>query len=206
MRYVYASVMAGALICLAPAAAAAQGSLDGFGGLSINRIGTFDGSSVPVDFGGRLAVDLGSRVQAIGEVGRMGNMLPGPADLLLSFTPVDVRVRAWYGEGGFRLLGSPRSAVSPYLEGTAGVARLDLSLSGVSPAVNTATRLAFSLLDRTEPLVSAGGGVLVRSGPIEVDLGYRYKQILANDVVATFVGAGQGLRAHQVRFGLGVRF
>lgn len=206
MRYLYVAILAGAVVGLTPRGASAQGSVDGFGGLSLNRIGSFGSSSAPVDFGGRVAMDLHPHVQLVGEVGRIGNLLPTTSELLLSFTPIDVRVPAFYGEAGVRVIASPRSSVSPYVEGSAGFARLDFKIDGVSTIVSTASRLALSVVDRTDPIASVGGGVLVRRGPLVVDLGYRYKQILGSSMIDALVGPGQPLQAHQVRVGVGVRF
>ena len=48
----------------------------------------------------------------------------------LGFTRIDVTASAFYGEGGVRLLAGSRSAVSPYVEGTAGVAHLRFGAAG----------------------------------------------------------------------------
>ena len=50
------------------------------------------------------------------------------------------------------------------------------------------------------------GGVLMQAGPLQVDLGYRYKKIVANSVLSNVIGVGQDMQSHQVRFGAGVRF
>jgi opacity protein-like surface antigen len=62
------------------------------------------------------------------------------------------------------------------------------------------------MVDTRDPMFGAGGGVLMRAGPLQVDLGYRYKRIVANSVLSSVLGAGQDLEAHQVRFGVGARF
>jgi hypothetical protein len=133
-------------------------------------------------------------------------VLPATTDLLLDQLPVDVRVSAVYGEGGLRLSPAPRSAVSPYVEATAGVARLDIGVTGLGVTMDAVTRAALGLVPRTEPIAGVGGGVRLQGGPLSLDLGYRYKQILGNSVVTTVLGAGQELHAHQVRVGVGVRF
>jgi opacity protein-like surface antigen len=56
-------------------------------------------------------------------------------------------------------------------------------------------------------MVGAGGGVIVQGGPLSVDLGYRYKRILADSGLATAFALGtDGFTVNQVRVGLGVRF
>jgi opacity protein-like surface antigen len=68
------------------------------------------------------------------------------------------------------------------------------------------TRTALSLLDSTDPIAGFGGGVMFRGGPLLIDVGYRYKQIFSDSLVGAVLSAGQDLRSHQVRFGMGVRF
>jgi hypothetical protein len=206
MRCASALVLGLSLVLVTPRLSAAQGSVDGFGALSLNRFSSLDGSSLPLDFGGRVSVDLVPGVQAVGEFGRIGNVLPTVIDLPLSLLPFDVRASAFYGEGGVRFLGAPRSAVTPYLEATAGIARVNFHVGGLGPTADTFTRAALNLFDRTDPIAGAGAGVMFRGGPVLVDVGYRYKQIFADSLVGTLLSAGQGLRSHQVRFGLGVRF
>jgi hypothetical protein len=62
------------------------------------------------------------------------------------------------------------------------------------------------MLRSTEPIIGVAGGVLVRGGPVEADVGYRYKQVAGGDSFASLLAVGQNLRTHQVRFGIGVRF
>jgi hypothetical protein len=194
------------LILVTPHSSAAQGSIDGFGALSLNQFSSLEGSSLPFDFGARVSVDLIPSIQAIGEFGRIGNVLPTITDLPLSFLPFDVRASAFYGEGGVRFLAAPRSAVTPYVEASAGIARVSLNVGGLGPTADVVTRAALNFLDSTEPIAGVGGGVMFRGGPLVIDVGYRYKQIFANSLVGTVLSAGQGLRSHQVRFGMGVRF
>jgi opacity protein-like surface antigen len=132
-------------------------------------------------------------------------MLPTlSAGLLSAVTPYDVSVSAFYGEGGIRLLAAPGSGVNPYVEATAGVARLSPHVSGFGSSA-AAISLGLGFLHSTEPILGVGGGLLLRSGPVVADVGYRYKQV-AGDLFANVLAAGQNLRAHQVRFGIGVRF
>lgn len=193
-----------ALSWLAPASALAQGrtnSAGGFGSISLA-----EASASRAGFGGSVAFDLTPNIQAIGEVGRIGDVLPSTTARLLAFTPFDVHVSAFYGEGGVRFLASPGSAVTPYGEATAGIARLRTGFSGSGSRVDAIVGSALRLFDRTEPMAGIGGGVLFRGGPVLVDLGYRYKQVFAGSSLASLLAGGSDIRSHQVRVGLGVRF
>ena len=124
IRLTLASALA--LCVLTPAAARAQGAAPeriggvvGFGGMTI------DASSSSPNLGGTLTVALTPNVHVVGEVGRLGNVLPSLSDSL--FSTVGVKASALYGEGGVRVLVAPRAIVSPYVEATAGVARIDVS-------------------------------------------------------------------------------
>jgi hypothetical protein len=194
-------------LSLAPAAADAQdrtASAVAFGGASLNAFST---SPSKIDFGVNVGKELTPNIQAIGEFGRIGEMLPSlSAGLLSAFTPYDVGVSAFYGEGGVRLLAAPDSGVNPYIEATAGIARMTPHVSGFGSSTDAVTSLGLNFLRTTEPLLGVGGGLLLRGGPVVADVGYRYKQVVGNDSLASFLAVGQSLRTHQVRFGIGVRF
>ena len=191
---------------LAPAAAMAQdgtASAIGFGGTSLNSFST---SASKVDFGFNVAKELTPNIQVVGEFGRIGNMLPSLSSGLLAFTPYDISVSAFYGEGGVRLLAAPDSGVSPYVEATAGIARLSPHVSGFGSTPDTLLGVGLGFLRSTDPILGVGGGFMLRGGPVVADVGYRYKQVAGSDSLVSLLGAGQNLRAHQVRFGIGVRF
>jgi hypothetical protein len=206
MRLRYAAAFA--IVCLAvlPGRSYGQTSLDGFGALPINQISSLGNSGFPLDFGGRVTFDLAPGVQVMGELGRLGNVLPSFVALPLSFVPGDLKVSAFYGEGGVRFLAAPHSAVSPYVEGTAGMAHLQFGIAGLGSTGDAIARAALNLVDTRDPMIGGGGGVLLHGGPIHVDIGYRYKRILANSVLSSVLGLGQQLDTHQMRFGVGVRF
>ena len=192
-------------VSLLPASALAQdrtASAVAFGGASLN---TFSASASKIDFGVSIGKELTPNIQAIGEFGRIGDMLPTMTAGLLSLTPYDVRVSAFYGEGGVRLIGAPGGGVSPYAEATAGIARLSPQVSGFGSIADAAIS-GLGLFQSTDPLLGFGGGVLLRGGSVVADVGYRYKQIVGGDSFASLLAVGQNLRAHQVRFGIGVRF
>jgi hypothetical protein len=205
MRFAIAALSVFGLLG-APSYASAQTSLDGFGALPMNQLTSFGDSGVPLDFGGRVSFEFVPGVEAIGEFGRMGNVLPETVSIPLSFAPVDLSVSAFYGEGGLRLIAAPRSGVSPYVEGTAGVAHLRFGVNGFGPVTDSVIRAALSYVDTRDPMIGGGGGLLLRGGPVQFDLGYRYKRILADDTVSSLLSVGQNLQSHQVRFGVGVRF
>ncbi|MEO5742904.1 MAG: hypothetical protein ABIS29_20145, partial [Vicinamibacterales bacterium] len=99
-----------------------------------------------------------------------------------------------------------RSAVSPYVEGTAGVAHLRLGAKGLGSTTDAIARAALNFVDTRDPMVGVGGGVMLRGGPLHVDVGYRYKRIMANGGLSSVLSLRQDLQTHQLRFGAGVSF
>jgi hypothetical protein len=97
-------------------------------------------------------------------------------------------------------------AADPYAEATAGIARVHLRSDELGTAANAAMSLALGLVEGTTPTLGAGGGILVRGGPILFDVGYRYKQLFAEGLTRLALGFGQPLRTHQARVGIGIRF
>ena len=206
MRHLIAAALAVLSIVITPARSSAQTSLDAFGSVPIDRLSSLGDSGFPVDFGGRVSFDVRPAVQVFGEFGRIGNVMPSLVETGLAFTRLDLRASAFYGEGGVRLLAAPRSAVSPYVEGTAGVAHLNLESRSFGSTTDALIRAGLNLIGTREPMFGAGGGVLMRAGALNVDVGYRYKRIATNSVLGSVLSAGQQLQAHQVRLGVGVRF
>jgi len=109
MRLSWIIPVAMALALSLPAASYAQNSQrQGFGGL------TFGDVTNSSTFGGGIAVPLSDNLQIIGEAGRMSNVAPSLLySVLEDFTPLDVGVSAWYGEGGVRVIGSSSRAIRP---------------------------------------------------------------------------------------------
>lgn len=183
-----------------PAIAAADernGHVQAFGGL------TTGGNSSSPTFGGSVAVPLGGHVQIFGEGGRLTDLTFAPIAGLIDLTPADIRLSAYYGQAGLRVLGGS-GGVRPYGEVSAGMARLHTGVSGLG----TAGRIIDSALrftDRTEPMFGVGGGVMLESGPVVFDLGYRYKRISGGDVMTQILSGGN-LSVSQVRVGVGIRF
>jgi hypothetical protein len=198
-------VAATVAVCALPSIVSAQTAtteVQGFGGLTFGS-STF-GSTSSSTFGGRVAIDLLPNMQIIGEGGRMTD-IKSPVFEFLEYTPVGLQVSAWYGEAGVRFVTS-HSVVRPYFETTAGIARLTPTISGVSGSADAIVDAGLAFLNRTEPMLGAGGGMLVQSGPVTLDVGYRYNKILAGGTIASALNAGSAYTINQVRVGGGVRF
>ena len=200
-------ILSAALLYAWPATTLAQGgnlSVQGFGGLTFGTSLILGGASTAPTLGGSVAAGLTPNIQILGEAGRMSDIRPPLFDLL-DFTPVNLRVSAWYGEGGVRFIGSPQSAVRPYAEATAGFARLSTGLSGFGGGTDSVVNAGLAFLNRTEPMLGVGGGVQLGRGPIALDVGYRYRRIMASDV-ASALNAGDAYRVNEARIGLAFRF
>ena len=184
----------------------AQTSIDAFGSVRIDHVSSLVNPGFPVDFGGRVSLDVVPAVQMFGEFGQLGNVMPPLVDTGLAFSRLGLTVSAFYGEGGVRLVAAPHSAVTPYAEATAGVAHLRFGASGLGSAPDAFIRSALDLVDTRDPMFGAGGGIVLQGGAVRFDLGYRYKYIEANSALSSLVSAGQKMQSHQIRFGAGVRF
>jgi opacity protein-like surface antigen len=201
-------ILAAAMLAAFAIPAGAQdgnSEVQGFGGMTFGT-STFFGTSISSTFGGRVAFGLLPNLQAIAEGGRMTEIRP-PFLNLLDFTPADLRISAWYGEGGVRFITSPYSHVRPYGEATAGFARLSTGLSGIDYGrADTIVDAALAFVDRTEPMLGAGAGIVVQGGALTMDLGYRYNKILAGSGLASALNGGDAFSVNQVRIGVGFRF
>jgi len=190
-------------VVLLPVLASAQSSgaqVAGFGGLTFG-----DTASAPT-FGGSVAGSLTDHVQIFGEVGRLTDVKPSLLGTVLDLAPVDLRVSAWYGEAGVRFIASPHRAVRPYVEASAGMARLSTGFGGLGGRTGPIVDASLRLLARTEPLLGVGGGVMLQGGPLLLDLGYRYKKIVAGDSLQALLNGGRDFDVSQARVGVGVRF
>jgi hypothetical protein len=210
MRILCSGVLVFALTLLTPRPSAAQnrGDVDFVSGFSLNQGASLTGSSAAsMNFAGRVAFNLVPGLQVVGEVGRIGNVLPPLTTDLLAFAPFDLKASAIYGEGGVRALMSPRSSVSPYVEATAGMARMNVRVDGLSATESDLLNLGLGFTNSTSPVAGIGGGVMLRAGRMSFDIGYRYKKIFARDFVASLLADGSdSLQSHSVTFGVGVRF
>lgn len=201
-RHTFGILVAVGVLAL-PTSAVAQthnGLVQGFGGV------TFGSTTSATTFGGSIAAGLTEHVQIIGEAGRLNDVMPSMVGTLIDLTPVDVRLSAFYGEAGVRFIGSTRSAVRPYAEATAGIARLSGRVDGLGGPAGPIVDTALRFMSRNEPLLGVGGGVMLQGGPVLVDFGYRYKKILAGDSLQGLLNGGRDFDVSQVRIGFGVRF
>jgi opacity protein-like surface antigen len=202
MRVLARATMIGGLLALAAPAFAddLRGSIQGFGGVTLGSVAASDTA-----FGGRVTTSLTPNVQILGEAGRIGNVLPPTTSTLLAFSPLDFGVSAWYGEGGVRFT-TGSGSVRPYVETTAGFARLHAHVNDLGSGVGGAlARAGLRLLDRTDPVASAGGGVTLEAGRFVADVGYRYRRIFSSSWVDA-LALGDTLHTNEVRLGIGVRF
>ena len=207
MRLLTAAVVAVVGAVMVPDRASAQTSIDGFGSVRMDSLSSLTDAGFPVDFGGRVSFDVVPAVQVFGEFGQLGNVMPPLFDPGLAFTRLGLTASAFYGEGGVRLVAAPHSAVTPYVEGTAGVAHLRFGATGLGSVSDALIRSALDLVDTRDPIFGAGGGILLQGGPLRFDLGYRYKYIQANSALSSlFSIGGQKIQSHQIRFGAGLRF
>lgn len=176
------------------------GQVEGFGGMTVGN------TTTATTYGGSVAFPIGDNVQIIGEAGRLDDIKNGLLDVVDDLTPYNVRLSAWYGEAGIRLIASPRSPVRPYVEGTAGFARVTPGITGAG-TIGAVTNTALNFLSSNEPMFGAGGGVILQGGPVIVDAGYRYKRIESGNAIATALTLGGGpIEVNQVRVGIGFRF
>jgi opacity protein-like surface antigen len=172
-----------------------------FGGVRLGTVAAADPAFGAV-FGGNLTPNI----LAVGEAGHLRDVLPNTIDTLLAFSPVDFHLSAWYAQGGVRWTTASRSAIQPYVETSAGFARLQNSLGAVgSPLANSLVAVGFRLLDRTEPMATIGGGLAFQAGPLLADVGYRYRRIFTSNLFDAAI-IGDRLDTNEVRVGIGVRF
>jgi Outer membrane protein beta-barrel domain len=194
-----AATLALALLAVPSLAHAQNLQVQGFGGVTVR------GLSSAQTFGGNIAVPVGSHVQVIAEGGRMDDIMSPTLATLLDFAPVDLRLRAYYGEAGVRILGSSDRPVRPYVEATAGLARLRTGFSGAGSRPDAIINAGLEFLDTTRPMLGAGTGVMIQGGPVVVDLGYRFNKISTGNAIQSALTGGD-FGVHQFRFGLGFRF
>jgi opacity protein-like surface antigen len=203
MRRVLSSLVTVLCVLVAAGSASAQqprSAVQGFGGLQLGSIGTFD-----TTFGGLVTGTLTPNLQVVGEAGRMSNILPPLTDTLIGFSPFGASVSAWYMQGGLRFTTAASSGIRPYAETSAGFARMHTSVGGLDGEIGALSSFGLSFLDRTDPMATAGGGVTFEHGGFVADIGYRYRRIFSSDWVNT-LALGDTLHTNEVRLGIGVRF
>ncbi len=196
-KHIGTLIAAALVLAFAAEARAQHGQIQGFGGM------TMRGLSPSTTMGGSLAVGLTDHIQIVAEGGRIADLTTAPLADLIALTPFAARVSAYYGEAGVRVTGSRHRAVRPYGEVTAGFARLHTGVGGFNGSGIVNSALGF--LDSTRPMLGLGTGVMLQGGPFVVDLGYRYHQIRAGNIVQSVLTGGS-LDSQEVRLGLGFRF
>jgi hypothetical protein len=82
---------------------------------------------------------------------------------------------------------------------------MSTGFSGVGSRADPIIDAALGQFGRTDPLVGAGGGVLVQGGPLFLDIGYRYKRIFSGNSLQSLITGGD-VSVNDVRVGVGVRF
>lgn len=164
-------------------------TIRGFGGVSFM-------SETGGIFGAGLGVRLGRHLEAIGEVGRLTNILPRQIQRELdqaarlmqpTYGPlsIDASAPAVYTFGGLRTTWTAHTRVAFFVDGGGGVAHGTSAIEAragstdVSSSVRAALRIKHS---ETRGLVTVGGGVFVPlTGRLGLDLGYRYMRIFTED-------------------------
>jgi opacity protein-like surface antigen len=202
MRTLPFAVVFVAALCVSSSASAQEphAAVQAFGGVGVGSVTTTN-----TNFGGAVTGDLTPNIQLVGEVGRLGNVLPSMTQTLVSISPVDFNVSAWYGQGGVRLTGGS-SALRPYGEASAGIARLQPHVTGIASGLPSAVANAgLAFLTTTSPIASLGGGVLFQGGAFVADIGYRHRRIFSDSWVDA-LALGDSLSSNEVRVGFGVRF
>jgi len=195
-----------ALVSLTPIAASAQertSFVQGFGGLRLTTAPETAGS-----LGGTVGIGLTPNIQAVGEVGRVSDVLPATVTSILAFTPLRYRVSAFYGEGGVRFTTNSSGHISAYGETLAGVTRLTNTYSGIefsSPTADLLVDAGLRFLNTTDPIAAVGTGVVIQGGPLVATVGYRFSRIFTNSGLTGLLSGGN-MDFHEVRFGVGVRF
>ena len=190
-----AILIATLLVSSAASAQEAHASVQGFGGVGM---GSF--TTPAANFGGAITGDLTPNIQVIGEVGRLGNILPTTTQMLFDLSPVGFTASAFYAQGGIRLT-SASGALRPYAEASGGIARLTPHVAGL----DVLTNVGLAFLDSTAPIATVGGGVTLHAGNFVADAGYRYHQLVSDSWMQA-LALGDRLGTSEVRFGVGVRF
>ena len=178
------------LVMASPALAQSAGFVRGFGGVSFfTEPGALVGATVGIRITDALA--------AIGDVGRMTNILPRSiqrdvdliaqeiGDFFGAPVTIDLEAPALYTFGGLRFSHALSSGLRVFAEGGAGIARGTSDITArvgstdVSPQVTDLLQLKESA---TEPLLALGGGLwMALSDHLSADVGYRYFRIFTDD-------------------------
>jgi opacity protein-like surface antigen len=176
-----------------------RASVEGFGGLGMGSFTTPN-----TNFGGVISGSLTPNIQLIGEAGRLSNVLPTTTQMLFDLSPVEMTASAFYAEGGVRLMRG-EGGIRPYAEGSAGIARLQPHVSGLSGLTGALANAGLAFLNRTAPIGTVGAGVQLHAGNVIADVGYRHHQVFSDSWMQA-LALGGNLGSNEVRFGIGVKF
>ena len=189
------------LLCVSSPAPAQEphAAVQGFGGLGVGSLSTTN-----ANFGGAITGDITPNIQFVGEAGHVGNVLPWTTQAVFAVTPARLDLSAWYGQGGVRFT-ARSGAVRPYGEASAGISRLQPHVSGIGSGLSVVANTGLSLLDRTAPIATVGGGVTLQAGSFMADIGYRHRRVYSNGWIDA-LALGDTLRTNEIRVGLGFRF
>ena len=191
---------------LAAGPALAQGSDRGFvrglGGVS------FAGETSAI-YGGGGGFRVGRNLTITGEVGRIQNVIPQDfvdqlalaEDLIegefgLPIT-LEASIPALYFIGGIRADIPTSGRLKPFVEASAGVARLNLNVHAEFSGIDVSDELNDVLEDEelSEFMLAIGGGVTMQvSGSCWIDAGYRYHRINTDDPVSNTSAVYAALR------------
>lgn len=157
-------------------------------------------------FGGRVGVPVANGLFAIGEVGRIQNVLPASIEAELGVVArlielqtgvaasLEARVPVLYGMGGLRWT-RRAGRLAPFAEGGVGVARLTLDVDAIAQGTDISEELKRDLADEgietTKPLVAVGAGVNVPvAAAWSFDLGYRFTRIFTDTAITVHATYG----------------
>jgi opacity protein-like surface antigen len=180
---------------------------------------TFQDSVPSQNFTGRAGVELSSRVDVFGEIGRTISLVPQAEYYAIAnnafaaarlYSPlaasIDGRVGALHGLGGARFR-IDAGRLRPFAEAGVGVVRLSnngLRATAFEGTNVTAAALANTFaadLPMTKPMFVVGAGISLPAGErAAVDLGYRYSRIAIDGPVQDTVNQGNAYGAFRVTF------
>jgi opacity protein-like surface antigen len=186
-------------------------------GYVVGSLGWARGAETDSAYAGLGAWRVNHCIELFGEVGRMRNVigedlkeqLAASEEAIRAFNerafhsefPIvfEARVPTWYGLGGVRARGPAAGAVTTFVEGGAGTARLDpqvhLTINGerLDPEVAAITGLGEGR-QQLEFLAGGGGGVAVEAWKhIRIEGGYRYMRLFGDaktNINRVHIGAG----------------
>jgi opacity protein-like surface antigen len=188
-----------ALVLLIPATAKAQefrSHIVGHGGL------TFGTETAPL-FGAEVSGDITPILQAYGTFDWHQNVAPkwiqDTADLV-NDTGLDMTVSlpSYVGLGGVKVT-APTGRVRPYGLGgfgfASGKAKLKLEGEDITQLLIQEGIFNKDDISWTKPIFEVGGGIIAPVGRLYVDVGYRFRKVLGEDVDVNMSGLYAGIGA-----------